>query len=750
MSELSRNAFLKGGGALVVGLALAPAAQAFNDPRAASPSHTGAVAGPPDPNQIDTWLAIHSDNTASIYTGRVNLGQGTPNGLLMIAGEELDMDLSQLTFAEADSNVTPDTGNTVGSSSITQAGPRVRAGAASAKQVLLGMAATQLGVPISSLTVSRGVVSGGGKSISYAQLIGDKVFNAPLAAVTLNPGQSPAKQPTQYRLVGTSPARIDIPEKVTGTFVYAHNVRVPGMVHARIVRPRGQGAYGTQYTILSVDASSIKHLPNVKIVRRNNLLAVVAPKEYDAIQAAAQLKVKWKANPILPGDGNIVSQLRAQDKAGQMVNTTTVAGNVDGGLASAAKVLSASYTVDYQMHGPIGPPVAIAIVKPDSAMIITNTQGVYRLRDSYLAPLLKMDGRKIRIQYVEGASAFGHCETDDAACGAAVISQELGGTPVRLQFMRWDDHGWDNYGPTHLSDVRAGIDAKGNIIAYDNSVYVMANTHAQETAHELVGFPALSNGQLAGGAGPVPTTYNIPNKRAVGKSVPLNGGGYLKVAPLRLPSSPHSFPVEQMIDELAYAAGMDPVAFRLQNLTNQRSIDALNTAAKIANWRPKVAASPLSKERIVHGRGVALSGTGAMVADIQVDKKTGKIVAKHMYGAYDVGLAISPGLVENQMVGAITQTVSRALYEGVRYTKNQVTSTDWVTYPILRFKEHPNLTNVVIQRIDQVPQGAGEPLVATIPAALANAFFDATGVRIRQVPMTAGRVKAVLEAAGVA
>jgi nicotinate dehydrogenase subunit B len=749
MNEFSRKTFLKGGGALVVGLTLAPAAQAFNDPKAASPSHTGAVAGPPDLNQIDTWLAIHSDNTASIYTGRVNLGQGTPNGLLMIAGEELDMDLSQLTFVEADSNVTPDTGNTVGSSSITSAGPRVRAGAASAKQLLLGMAAKELGVPVGSLSVKSGVVSGGGKTVTYAQLIGDKVFNAPLTAATLNPGQGVAKPPTQYRLVGTSPARIDIPDKVTGTFVYAHNVRVPGMLHARIVRPRGQNGYGTPYTILSVDASSIKSIPNVKIVRRNNFLAVVAPKEYDAIQAAAQLKVKWKDNPILPGDGNIVSQLRAQDKAGQMVNTTTVAGNVDGALASAAKVLSASYTVDYQMHGPIGPPVAVAVVKPDSAMVITNTQGVYRLRDSYLAPLLKMDGKKIRIQYVEGASAFGHCETDDAACGAAIISQELGGTPVRLQFMRWDDHGWDNYGPTHLSDVRAGIDAKGKIVAYDNSVYVMANTHAQETMHELVGFPALPNSALAGGSGPTPTTYDIANRRAVGKSVPLNGGGYLKVAPLRLPSSPHSFPAEQMIDELAYAAGMDPVAFRLQNLTNQRSIDALNAAAKVANWQPRVAASQLSKERVVTGRGVALSGTGAMIADIQVDKRTGKILAKHMYGAYDVGLAISPGLVENQMVGAITQTVSRALHEGVRYTKHEVTSTDWVTYPILRFKEHPNLTNVVIQRIDQVPQGAGEPLVATIPAALANAFFDATGVRIRQVPMTAGRVKAALKAAGV-
>ncbi|HZO98561.1 MAG TPA: molybdopterin cofactor-binding domain-containing protein [Gaiellaceae bacterium] len=747
--QLSRKTFLKGGGALIVGLSLTGAARAFDDPKAASPSHIGGVAGPPDPSQIDTWIAIHADNTASIYTGRVNLGQGTPNGLLMIAGEELDMDLGQLTFVEADSNVTPDTGNTVGSSSITSAGPRVRAGAASAKQVLLGLASAQLGVPVSSLTVRSGVVTGGGRTVTYAQLIGDKVFNAQLTASTLNPGQGVAKPPAKYTLVGTSPPRIDIPDKVTGRFVYAHNIRVPGMLHGRIIRPRGQGAYGTAATLLSVDASSIRNIPNVQIVRRGDFLAVAAPREYDAIQAASQLKVRWKDNPVLPGDGNIVSQLRAQDRAGRMVNTTTVTGNVDAALASAAKVISASFTVDYQMHGPIGPPVAVAIVEPDSAVVITNTQGVYRLRDQYLAPLLRMDSKKIRIQYVEGASAFGHCETDDAACAAAVISQELGGTPVRLQFMRWDDHGWDNYGPTHLSDVRAGIDGKGNIVAYDNSVYVMANTHAQETTHELVGLGSLQNSQLAGGAGPTPTTYNIPNRRAVGKSVPLNGGGYLKVAPLRLPSSPHSFPAEQMIDELAHAAGMDPVAFRLQNLTNQRSIDALTTVAQIAGWKPKVAASQLSDERIVTGRGVALSGTSAAVADVQVDRKTGKILAKHMFGVYDVGLAISPGLVENQMVGAITQTVSRALHEGVRYTKSGVTSTDWVTYPIMRFKEHPSLTNVVIQRLDQLPTGAGEPLVACIPAALANAFFDATGVRIRQVPMTAGRVRAALAEAGV-
>ena len=283
MTEFSRKTFLKGGGALVVGLAVAPAAQAFNDPKAVSPFHTGAVAGPPPANQIDSWIAIHADNTASIYSGRVNLGQGTPNGLLMIAGEELDLDLAQLKWVEADSNVTPDSGVTVGSSSIRSAGPQVRAAGASAKQALLALAATQLGVPVASLSVKSGVVSGGGKTITYGQLIGDKLFNAPLVAATLNPGQAPAKQPSTYTLVGTRPPRIDIPDKVTGKFTYIHSVRTPGMLHARVVRPSGQGNYGVTPTPLSVDESSIKRLGDVQIVRKGSFLAVVSPHEYNAI-----------------------------------------------------------------------------------------------------------------------------------------------------------------------------------------------------------------------------------------------------------------------------------------------------------------------------------------------------------------------------------------------------------------------------------------------------------------------------------
>jgi CO/xanthine dehydrogenase Mo-binding subunit len=733
---------------MLVGLTFAGTAQATNYPKEVSPLHTGLNPGPLDLNQVDSFIAIHADNTASVYSGRVDLGQGTPTGLLMILGEELDMDLSQLTFIPSDTNVTPDTGVTVGSSSIVQAGPRMRAAGAYARQALLGLAATQLGVPVANLTTASGVVSGGGKTVTYGSLIGGKVFNVTMGAQTLNPAQAPAKNPNYYKLVTTSPQRIDIPDKVSGKYTYVQNIRLPGMVHGRLIRPRGQGAYGTGAKLLSIDESSIKNIPGAKIVRKGDFAAVVAPHEYDAIQAAAQVKVKWQDNPILPGDGNIVSQLRAQDAAGKTQATLTTTGNVDAGLASAAKVLSQTYQYDYQMHGPIGPCCSVAAVTPTSALVITNTQGTFRLR-TFMAKALNMTEPQIRIQYVEGSSAFGHCESDDAACAAAITSQLLGGTPVRLQFMRWDDHGWDNYGPQGLWDVKAGIDVNGKIVGYDNAVWAMSGTNSGETTTELAGFgPLTTLGVAAGNSGP--TAYNIANRRGVGKSVPVLNGGYLKTAPLRSPSSPNNFPAEQMIDELAHAANMDPIAFRILNSGSQRTSEALQSLAQLANWKPKVSASNVSKGTIVRGRGMALANPGGVVADIEVNKKTGKIRVLHLTGVQDVGLAISPGLVENQMTGSLIQTASRALHEGISYTKSAVTSVDWVTYPIMRFKEHPSVTVAVFQRTDQVPTGAGEPLVPGTPAAIANAFFDATGVRIRQVPMTAGRVRAALKAAGVA
>jgi nicotinate dehydrogenase subunit B len=760
--EFSRRTFLKGGGVLIVGCSamgagLAGKAQAADSPFASN--------GSPDLGQVDPFVAIHADNTATIKTGRVELGQGSTTGMLILAAEELDMDVSQLVFARNDTNVTPDTGLTAGSSTISSAGPRLRSAASNARQALLGMAATQLGVPVSSLSVSKGVVSGGGKTITYGQLIGDKLFNIAMPQ-SINPGVAPSKAVSSYKLVGIARVpRVDIPAKVAGTYVFVHNIRVPGMLHGRLVRPRGQGAYGdgTAPAILSVDESSIAHIPGAKVVKRANFLGVVAPKEYDAIQAAAQLKVKWAPMPPVSGSGNIWKQMRAFDAAGQApARIAATAGNFDTGFASAAKTVSASYTHHYNGHMPIGPACAVAEVTADGALVMANTQSCYAVRTK-LQAILGLPLNKIRVQYYEGASSFGNSPARYDSSQAAAVMSQLAGAPVRLQFMRWDEHGWDNYGPAQLMDIRGGVDAKGNIVAFEYTHFGIPGISQtlDDPTRQQVGVPLP-----APSLGPVDTSnsgtqYNIPNRRVIAKSLPLFNN-YFKTSSLRAPQAPQTtFGSEQMIDELAYAAGMDPYQFRLQNITTAQVNDGFSQwrdvlvgAAKLANWQPRVAASNLSTANVVTGRGIAVGGfagsQAGVAVEIEVNKKTGKIVVKHAYTAQVAGLSVYLPGVEQQMDGNLVMGASRALFEEVAFNKAQVTSLDWVSYPIMRFKDSPQTSYTIVQRTDLIPTGSGEPPAVPIAAAIANAFFDATGVRLREAPMTPSRVRAALKTAGVA
>jgi CO/xanthine dehydrogenase Mo-binding subunit len=760
--EFSRKSFIKGGGALVVGFSLLGGTVAGN---------ASAVPGPPAMNDIDSWLRVNPDNTVTVYLGKEELGQGSTTGLRMIAAEELN-----LPFTSIDSDLHEDTagdhpaqnqGPTVGSGSISGGGPQLRSAATYAYQALLGMASAKLGVPVASLTASNGVISGGGGQVKYSDLVAGKLFTVTTPGTTLGSGVAPAKPISQYTIVGTRIPRIDIPDKVAGTYTYVHNVRVPGMLHGRVVRPRGQGSYGAGAPIVSVDKSSIAHIAGAQIVQVGNFLGVVAPHEFDAIQAAAQLKVTWNVQALLPGVGNQYAAMQANEAAG-LVTTKVAAqtGNVASGFAQAATVLAQTYRYPYNVHGSIGPACAIADVTPTSAFVFSNTQGIYRLQGT-IAQTINLPLNSVRVQYWEGASAFGHTTSDDAAQAAAVLSQQVG-KPVRMQFMRWDDHGYDFYGPLELNQVRGGIDAKGNLVAFDYASYVPYGMNAQETTNEWVGFGPLT--PLSASAGGADTTnsgsqYNIPNRRVITKSVPLSPG-YLKTGPLRGPGAPQSiFAAEQMIDELAHAANMDPVAFRVQNIATTtdpaygtpggtRWSSVLNAVAQAANWTPRVAASNLAKGDVVTGRGIALgsfaSSQAGVVAEIQVNKKTGKITPIQMYAAQNAGLAINPALVENQMSGAMIMGTSRGLFEEITFDKSRVTSLDWVTYPIMRFKDAPKVTTVVVQRTDLQSTGSGEPPNCPAAAAVANAFFDATGVRIRQAPMTPARVRAVLKAAGVA
>jgi len=807
--ELSRKTFLKGGGALIVGFSLLGAGAAR---RAAADSHPFSSYGPADSSQIDSWIVINEDNTASVKLGKVELGQGAMTGLLMIAAEELNMDFSQMRPITNDTDVTPNQGITAGSSSIRAGGKQTRAAAAAAYQALLGLASQQLGVPVSQLSVSKGVVSGGGKSVTYGQLLGGKLFNVTmgpqynLAPTTANPpspgpGLAPGfpgltKPVGEYKLVGTNPGppRIDIPAKVTGKYVYVHNIRLPGMLHGRIVRPRGQGAYGlgTNPQVLSIDPSSIAHIPGARVVQKGNFVGVVAPKEYDAIQAAAQLKVTWAPMPELPTSANLFGNMRKQDAAGQAPAAIKAQrGNVDAALASAAYTVSQTYKYPYNGHLPIGPTCVVADVTPNGARIYSNTQNAYATRTSVAQILGFPSYNQVRVTYYEGSSVYGSAPYDDAAQSAAVMSQIVG-APVRLQFMRWDEHGYDNYGPPMIFDIKLGADASGRLIASDVTetappYYSTTPAMALTGTQQQVFSPSMSADTTNVG-----TQYNLPNMRVIGKSLPLQNN-YFKISFLRAPQAPQTcFAYEQAIDELAYAAKMDPYTFRLNNvatlasdqangltaLTWDRWLKVLQTVAKMANWQPRVANSVKQTGNVRVGRGIAMgSFAGTMVAevvDVKVNMKTGKITCTDIYCAQDTGLTHYIEGVTNQAVGSLVQGASRALFEEVTFDKSNVTSLDWVTYPIMRFVDSPNIHFQVVQRTD-IPDnqtvtllpngttapngtvassgvyatGSGEPPTSCIGAAIANAFFDATGVRIRQAPMTPARVRATLKAAGV-
>jgi CO/xanthine dehydrogenase Mo-binding subunit len=796
--EFSRKAFVKGGGALIVGFSLAGAG--LTGKASAADGDPFASNGSPDLAQVDSWLTIHPDNTASVRTGLHEVGGGSSTAMLMIAAEELDMDMSQMRFVRLDTNVSPDQGETSGSNGTRNQGAQVRTAVVAARSALLDLAAASLGVAKGSLTVNKGVVSGGGKSITYGNLLGDKLFNVQVpvgapttsfnptqpGATSINAGGTGAKPISQYKIVGTLVPRIDIPDIVTGKYTYIQNIRIPGMLHGRVIRPRGQGAFGlgTDTPILSVDESSIKHLPNVQIVRVRNFLGVVAPLEYEAIQAAAQLKVTWADPPALPSSGNLWKQMRDQDSQG-LVKTSVdssietihglpiTAGNVDSALASAAKVLVHTYTFAQQDTVPIGPMCSVAEVTPNGAVIYSNAAYNYQTRQWVKNVLDALLGSKtlplnrIRVIRYAGSSEYGGRFTSFDAAESAAIMSAVVGKPVRLQLMRWDQHGWNNGWVAHMFDLRGGMDSKGNLVAIEHADWLTPTSHEMAAEQQITGKTTIDGQGYSPGTISSGLQYGIPNRRAIRKDLPLLNYYF----PHHVSRSPYrvqaAFAVEQLFDELAHAAEMDPYEFRLQNIATtatdpqQRWRDVLTSVAKLANWQPRAAASTLSGANVVTGRGIGFGfdhGTpSAAVAEIEVNKKTGKITAKHIYCCVQPGYAINPGGLQNNAEGEVVQVTSRVLLEQTAFNTRRVTSLDWTTYPIMRIKDAPQVTVQVLSRTD-IPSatgsgsqsgGGGEAAAPTAPA-IANAFFDATGVRMRDAPMTPARVRATLKAAGVA
>lgn len=739
VSPFSRRDFLKNGGALIIGFSLAGAPGGF----ATAVPVQGHIAGPPDPTSIDTWIAIHADNTATLYFGKCELGQGNTTGLLQIAGEELDLDMSQLSTVRLDTNVTPEQGATSSSSSIERGGPQVRAAAAEARLALLQRASQRLGVQVGSLLVAKGVISIDGepdRSVTYGELVRDKPFNIKFT------GTAPRKIPSQYKLVGARVHRVDIPDKVAGTYTHMQHVRVANMLHGRIVRPRGQRAYGSRVVPLNIDEGSIADIRGARIVRRGDFVGVVAEHEWDAVKAAQQLDVGWQETAVLPD----IDKLPEVMRSAKSKDTVVVAiGDPERAFGQAAYVSSATYFSPYQAHAPFAPNCAIADVNSDRALVLCSTQDIYASR-KMLATLLDMPTERVQVQYYEGSGTFGHSCYEDAPQAAAIMSQAVG-RPVRVQFMRWDELGWDNYGPAQVAEVRAAIDSDGRIIAYTYDGW-QHGWHVNETSTELAmqtppeersngSFSIVVNRMSTG------SMYRVPNRRVVSHAIPMIG--LLKGSPLRSPlDMALSFASEQTIDDLAHAAKMDPLEFRRRNMGDSRWLGVLQAAAAAAGWTPRVAAAELSDAEVVRGRGIAV-GThhvsyGAAVAEIEVNKRTGTIIAKHLYGAIDCGLPVNPALVENQIIGMLIQATSRMLKEEVKFDRRGVTSLDWVSYPVLRFAEHPDCTPVVVRRINEPSTGAGEEVMGAAGAAIANALFDATGVRLTRYPLTPERVRTAL------
>ncbi len=723
-TAMSRRSALKGGGALVASVALA------------QPGWIGpARAAAPDPKLAGSWIALHADGSATVYLGKVELGQGNSTSLLQMVADELDLDLSRVSAAPIDTDRSMNQGATVSSSSIQVGGPQLRSAAAEIRRELLHRGSRHLGIPAEQLSTAEGVIRAGDRSVEYGALVGDGLTQVPVT------GKAPLKPPSAYQWIGRRVPRRDIPAKVKGTYTFMQQVTVPGMLHGRVIRPDGQSAYGHAAKIRSIDESGLAGLKDVRIVRKGDFLGVVAPRQWDAVRAAERLRVEWDFKEALPETAGIFGKMRAAK-----TDDRVMLKEGDVAAAAAHHVAEGAFRGPYQAHAPFAPSCSIADVTADRVTIRCSSMDVFALRQR-AAAVLGIPGSRVRVLFHEGAGCFGRSCYDDVALAAALMSQEVG-KPVRVQFTRAQEIGWDNYGPAHQGEVRIGADRNGMLVSYEYHGW-HHGWMIEESTEELTNKPVreLAKGPLSlyvnrfvcGGM------YDIPNRLLVNHAV-SGLEGYLKGANLRAPMDLHyAFASEQLIDRLAAATALDPVEFRRRNIKDARWRGVLETAAEAAQWRPRT--GPRDTGAVMRGRGVALAthraSMGGAVVDLEVDRSTGRIVVKRVFAAVDCGTAINPGIVESQIVGMTNQAISRMLIEEVTFSKTSVTSLDWASYPVLRFGEHPEVTPVVV-RSNAPPIGAGEEVLPAVGAAVANAFFDATGRQMAQYPLTPERVLAAL------
>jgi CO/xanthine dehydrogenase Mo-binding subunit len=737
---LDRRRVLAGSGALIVSFSLSKAfAQDQTPAPAPAQKPPGSLATAP---YLDAWIRIDADGSITAFTGKVELGQGFKTAFQQIAAEELDVPFESLTVITADTRRTANEGYTSGSHSMQDSGTAIQNAAAQVRELLVAEAARRLDLQAESLRTENGaVIAPDGQRLSYGELVAHDMLHVEAQPV------SKLKDPATYKVMGQPVPRVDIPAKVTGGAAYVQDMRLPGMVHARVVRPP---SYGAQLT--ECDTAAVEKLPGVvKVVRDGNFLAVVAKQEFQAIKAMAALSAaaKWKETASLPKQDDlprVLMSLPSQDKTIFQASNPAITGQ---------STLEATYTRPYQAHGSIGPSCAIAQFADGTMTVWTHTQGVYPDRAG-IAEMLRVPPASVRCIHVEGSGCYGHNGADDAAADAALVARELPGVAVRVQWMREQEHAWEPFGPAMVTKLKASLDGSGAIADWNFEVW--SNTHSMRPGgagsllaaqHMAKPFPLPAPRPIplpeGGGDRNAIPIYKFPNARVVHHFIPAMP---VRISAMRALGAYHNvFSIESFVDELALAAGADPVEFRLKHLDDARGRDVIEKAAQGFGWQKGQKAPANRGYGFAFARYKNLAAYCAIASEVEVNRETGRPRLVRAVAAVDAGQVVNPDGLINQIEGAILQSMSWTLYEAVTFDDTAITSIDWQTYPILRFNAVPDSVTVhLINRPGQPFLGSGETGQGPAAASIANAIANATGKRLRDLPLTRKKIKDAIDA----
>ncbi|MGZ5259389.1 MAG: molybdopterin cofactor-binding domain-containing protein [Burkholderiales bacterium] len=690
--------------------------------------------------QLDRWVRVNTDGTVTVFTGKVEIGQGIVSAMAQLAAEELDVEYSRIRMVAVDTTMSPDEGSTSGSRSVEEGGSALRYVCAEVRDLFVQAACRKLGVTLERVVVEDGTVHerDSAASVTYWQLA-PEVNLAREATAQVQP-----KSAGDLNIVGRSVPRVDVPRKVTGA-AFIQDIDLPDMLHGRIVRPPSYRA-----RLLEVDTTAAQALPGVRVVvRRGHFLGVIAAREEQAIKAMRALAraARWAEQPDLPDVDAMPDFILSQPTEDELLSEKKAQ------HAPALRTLTATYTRPYLAHASLAPSCAIACWTGEQLQVWSHSQACYPLRDE-LAKILKMPVSSIVVRHAEGAGCYGHNGADDAAFDAVLLAREVEGTPVRVQWMREDEFSWEPFGPAMVVKLRASLNNDGRIVDWEEDVHgnrhitrpgrhpnagLLAAWHFDE-GHEA---PPAGDLPLAAGGGSqrnaVPL-YDLPQTRVSNHAVKAMP---VRVSTLRaLGAYANVFAIESFMDELADAANIDPVEFRLRHLCDDRARAVITAAAEKAGWQPR------QKGDGTRGRGIGFArykNSGdwvAVVAEVEIEQTVRVIRA---VAALDCGRVVNPDGIRNQAEGGVIQATSWTLKEQVRFDRTRITTRDWDSYPILTFSEVPNVETVLIDRPEQPSLGVGEGMAGPTAAAIANAVFNAMGVRVRDLPITRERIIAAMD-----